>query len=1431
MVRLIDFSKVDDDKYHCQIASPFGEILFDSEVRSRIPDQSFWVIKHAISMQNSLDKYPHASFTISKSSEAGHRKRGDQDDIELAIRIRVPDADSIYDFNLQGFPKGFESFLPASLRPTVQTWSPREFYDSVYVPNKDPVNLPPIEELRCNLLPFQKRAVRWMLEKERAPGQHQSSVTSEPMAYGFQEVADGDGNSCFLSLLLGAITSNNFLTKPHIESPKGGILSEEMGLGKTVEMIALMSLNKMVPRDSFGSDEQQLLSSRTTLIITPPAILQQWRNELDALAPDLNVYIYHGLRAEAEDANHEELLHRLSRQDVVLTTFNVLSKEIHHAEKHERNLRHKKRYEKRLSPLTRNLWWRVVLDEAQMIEGGVSQAARFAMLIPREHAWCVSGTPVKRDFNDIFGLLLFLRYRPYSEFPRLWADLVYRHRHVFKQIVNDLALRHTKDQIKDDLHLPPQKRVVITVPFNQIEEQHYSTMFQDMAEDCGLDSSGAPLEDDWDPSSSTVINKMRTWLTRLRQTCLHPEVGTRNRRALGGRGPLRTVNEVLEVMIEQNQTAARGEERTLILSQLRRGQILEHAEYPQEALDIWLLTLEEVDLIVGECRSQLAAVTEQERRQEARNAEVETGDEQSSRVLPYVTRLRNALELAHICVFFSGNAYYQLKEKEGPNCQKASNLEVASLSQPILASSNDIPSSSNFNDGYEDASPVTDGDNRLPGPSDNAIISPASSKLQAVQQRNSDRSPITVVQLEENKETSEPVRSELYLELERKEEAAYERAKSLRKELLSESRGKADVPIQKLKDKMVSFTQIPRVGAVSDTGGIEYRRVAHKIELSIDLIQRQTKCLEEWRAKTTELLTLPLVDESESDLPSESEAAGKEYETSTKQQDESYVYVDMFRALVSDRHDILTGQRNLLIEHEMKFAFDEAKDGRGHSPQLFRDLYQTRKKLQPSKEIGSIRGLLTELRELKTDLRGAAERNNSRAAAEMLIINDAMKKLQEMSTEQMKAAIALNHEVELFRETMNLRLDFYRQLQAISDSVAPYEENLTEEGRENALNKKLTDEEHLRSRIATLKSKGRYLLHLRSEAANSEDERMCIICQHPFENGILTSCGHTYCRECLQLWWNAHRTCPTCKKHLRRGDFHPITYKPQEMTIQEESTSSKNDMKSANTIDDDQTRAIYSGIHDTILKQIKDIDLDGSSFGTKIDTIARHLLWIRQYDPGAKSIVFSQYKDFLDVLGRAFKQFRIGFASIDRKGGIEDFRHDPSIECFFLHAKAHSSGLNLVNATHVFLCEPLINTALELQAIARVHRIGQQHETTVWMYLVEGTVEKSIYDISVQRRMAHVGRVKGGREGSKGDAEAVLEGQIEAANTQEMEDTTLASLLTKGSGGEMVAPEDLWDCLFRQQSSGSGGRVSDDARTEVAHHLGADAAEARMAVR
>lgn len=74
----------------------------------------------------------------------------------------------------------------------------------------------------------------------------------------------------------------------------------------------------------------------------------------------------------------------------------------------------------------------------------------------------------------------------------------------------------------------------------------------------------------------------------------------------------------------------------------------------------------------------------------------------------------------------------------------------------------------------------------------------------------------------------------------------------------------------------------------------------------------------------------------------------------------------------------------------------------------------------------------------------------------------------------------------------------------------------------------------------------------------------------------------------------------------------------------------------------------------------------------------------------------------LEVVKRSLDSVKIGYASLERKGkkGIENFRHDPETSCFFLHGHSRSTGLNLVNATHIFLCEPLVNVPLELQAIS-----------------------------------------------------------------------------------------------------------------------------------
>lgn len=138
------------------------------------------------------------------------------------------------------------------------------------------------------------------------------------------------------------------------------------------------------------------------------------------------------------------------------------------------------------------------------------------------------------------------------------------------------------------------------------------------------------------------------------------------------------------------------------------------------------------------------------------------------------------------------------------------------------------------------------------------------------------------------------------------------------------------------------------------------------------------------------------------------------------------------------------------------------------------------------------------------------------------------------------------------------------------------------------------------------------------------------------------------------MWWHQHRTCPTCKRRLKANDFHQITYKPQEFVVQEEKAPSKLELERPSQ------NSIYADISSSTLKEIKNIDLD-SSYGTKIDTLARHILWLREHDPGAKSVVFSQYKNFLEILANALSRFKIGFSSVDAKDGIQNFKSDPAV--------------------------------------------------------------------------------------------------------------------------------------------------------------------------
>lgn len=137
----------------------------------------------------------------------------------------------------------------------------------------------------------------------------------------------------------------------------------------------------------------------------------------------------------------------------------------------------------------------------------------------------------------------------------------------------------------------------------------------------------------------------------------------------------------------------------------------------------------------------------------------------------------------------------------------------------------------------------------------------------------------------------------------------------------------------------------------------------------------------------------------------------------------------------------------------------------------------------------------------------------------------------------------------------------------------------------------------------------------------------------------------------------------------------------------------------------------YIRIKDSIENTIDDIDVKGS-YSTKFHAIVRFILKLTQTDADVKVLIFSTWQPALRILSDALKNNNIGNELVLRTYKLQQkLKHftDPTskITALLMAVRLGANGLNLIEATHIILVEPLMNPGEELQAIGRIHRIGQ----------------------------------------------------------------------------------------------------------------------------
>jgi len=352
------------------------------------------------------------------------------------------------------------------------------------IPNADPTD--PIEEqpsfAKVPLYDYQKRTIKWMLTREIEKKSIYYNINDETII----------GNVVYDSVKQDFTMAHDRLKLQF----RGGALIDEVGLGKTYQMISVALANQ-AKNINYVQPECNGFFSKATLVICPNQLAGQWIRELGKVVDDnyglsvlplftknhLDKYTYQDLLdADFIITSYNFLgnkcfldlwLTKLSSKKTYLTSAEFSQKEC-------TNLLQKMRTE--LKGKTSNIigslpnmllvhWHRIVVDEFHEVFT-VDKYAHVTKLIPLfegTYKWCMTATPFDKSNLCLVNMTDFV-----TNYANPSGNQALLNNQVFDQIDKYFFRRNTKKSVVNEYSLPPIKDVIVSLDFSKTEWMMYN---------------------------------------------------------------------------------------------------------------------------------------------------------------------------------------------------------------------------------------------------------------------------------------------------------------------------------------------------------------------------------------------------------------------------------------------------------------------------------------------------------------------------------------------------------------------------------------------------------------------------------------------------------------------------------------------------------------------------------------------------------------------------------------------------------------------------------------------------------------------------------------------------------------------------------------------------------------------------------------------